>query len=496
MIVLNLINFHKDILPTNWYQRVEEIRNCAVYYIVDQKWTQLLKQDASHFIILPERLEFQIRQIYHDEENLAYVSANEEIEEVINFFKETFYKLKARENICAVYSFCANKSLEKVSREMGLYMKYIEFSALRKEAYFTVDLCWFLNNPVIYSGKEGNERYKKFNRCREDVCLKKPISPLCIFMLGAKKEMMHLIIKAYYSDYEYEIGVGLPGPRREICAGWMPDKIIALLEQKYPNQNILYREHPGHNNLSGSYKDLSYNSLDFISRCHKIVSAGSNILFEAMMLGREVADFTNIFFSDVIAHGLDYNEKCTYDDWYINFMVFDAYVPLKLLFDEKYVNWRKENPSEAEIFNCHYNFLCNGYFEVPANADLTDIFEWENVFNSRLTGCALKRDEYMTTFFELSKIRWNEQQIIICGTGKDALLLKRIVENFGGKVQEFLVMDGDRTANQYDGVNIVIWGEHDYFDSDVFIISQRRLIVQKDVLLSLRKAGYKNIICL
>ena len=96
----------------------------------------------------------------------------------------------------------------------------------------------------------------------------------------------------------------------------------------------------------------------------------------------------------------------------------------------------------------------------------------------------------------LSEINWRKQRIIICGCGRDAVIWKSIVENFGGTVFEFLIMQDKKDRECYAGKRVVIWGETQYTEQDVFIISQRNRTVQKDILIDLNKKGVKNMICI
>lgn len=127
-------------------------------------------------------------------------------------------------------------------------------------------------------------------------------------------------------------------------------------------ENILIRKHP----LDANYKynneekfniDDSKSSIEFITKCHKIVSSVSNINFEAMILGKTCYTLENMPFARFSYKNLNYNDEYVINLYDLNFLFFCYYVPFSLCLDKEYINFRLSKPSEIDIYMKHYNYI-------------------------------------------------------------------------------------------------------------------------------------------
>lgn len=500
MICVSLINFHKDIFPIGWYKMIQSCNEESIKYLVDQKWSEVLSElNDIDIEVIPYELEHELRKRFITEDELAVQFATCRIDILEAFYEEWILKHSKSNDINMVYSFCSNKSLEVFCRNNNIPMKYIELSPIREGEFYNYTLAWYLDSPVMRSKNEGIIRYRNFKKDIPLLNIDKPFPALSLMLLYLYQSEMVQFIAKYHSEEKFDIGVGLPGPRAEINNGWMPDIILKAISDntQFVGKRKLIREHPGHNEIPVSIKDKSRNSMEFVNKCQTIISSGSNITFEAMMLNKNIVDFSDIFYSDVIANDLDKLEDGhRYDDWYINFMFFSVFVPFERLFNNEYIAWRKSEPNEFEIFNDNLSYILNEMLDYEI--EIEDIYNWEKVYEKRVENSLYDnhiRENVIRVLDSFSAIDWKHEKVIICGTGKDAVIIKNIIEKIGGRIDSYLVMDKN-PMRELAGVVVNRWNDKLYEKDCVFIVSQRSMIVQKDVCQALRKEGYERIMVL
>ena len=503
MIVPVLMNFHSHIMTYNWLRNFEDNAKGTIYYIVQEKMTSRFtdrERAAQNIVIFPEKTEQQLSGQFENEIEFAYFSTRHSMNNLVTFFEDNFARLQEIEDITVVYALYKNVSLEAACRKRGLCLKYIELSALGKDNYYNFDLCRFLESEVMNSDTEGRNRYKEFDKVKSNILLEKPLTPLELLLIGTKERDVVSVLNYLLNGTEtYDIGIALPWDYKEFCGDWPKKEMIETGKTLYGDKKILYRVHPGENIDHKEYgpRDLSGSSLKFISKCKTVVSSGSNISFEAMLFGKQVIDFSRQFYSDKIINQFDIKKKCGYDDMYLNFLYFSVFTPFELICDENYVKWRCcETPDEADIFNTHLKFICERYLNISYEELNMKDNRRDFIWDMRSFTADKERNGIIDFINALSEINWRKQRIIICGCGRDAVIWKSIVENFGGTVFEFLIMQDKKDRECYAGKRVVIWGETQYTEQDVFIISQRNRTVQKDILIDLNKKGVKNMICI
>jgi hypothetical protein len=124
-------------------------------------------------------------------------------------------------------------------------------------------------------------------------------------------------------------------------------------------KELLIRRHPkGYLEYGSSLGmlDDSADSIEFISRCERIICTNSSVAFEAMLQEKPV----NLFGDSPIAC-LSYENlsKFSSRDLLIcfNYMFLGYLAPVSLLFDRDYYRWRLTHPSLRQIYIRHLEFF-------------------------------------------------------------------------------------------------------------------------------------------
>lgn len=260
-----------------------------------------------------------------------------EVLENLNFSYSKIEKLGIKPNIFLfnsdreyIQAFCEKKNIYYISTELGPFRN------------------WPLNTGIfniggIYNKKNIDTRYEQF-----------------------KNELMHsyvpiykkneIILKFFNENYEesknnafpeYDLGIAFPYSVNQYAFNKL--KEIAF---KFKG-NVIGRLHPTdpeRNNINNIILDESAKSIDFIKKCKRIVTFGSNITLEALLLDKIVFDFGNNPFSG-LAHNIisdTIEQSCRLLK--LNFYIFSYVIPYEFCYNKEYILWRLSNPSEIEIY--------------------------------------------------------------------------------------------------------------------------------------------------
>lgn len=254
-----------------------------------------------------------------------------------------------------------NETVKSVLKKYDIELIEMELSGVRIPSY-NFGLCYFQYSNK-YDDKEFNDRHKKF--IKETMVKKVPMlsRKQLINLLLTKKEINNM------RDEEYDVGVAL-GLKRDyetLSTGSITnEEILEQLSMFEDNSNIIIRKHPA--NYNYKYKneekyiiDNSVSSVQFVSRCRKIISSVSNIGFEAMILGKTTYTLGKMPFKAFGYSSLEYNDEYIINVNDINFLVFGYYAPYDLALKKEYIKFRSGNPSEYDIYMYHYNYIMNKY---------------------------------------------------------------------------------------------------------------------------------------
>ena len=132
--------------------------------------------------------------------------------------------------------------------------------------------------------------------------------------------------------------------------GWSSADLINKAMKDYGT--ILIRNHPlasmqyaATTSLGSGVMDTSNNSLEFVSKCKKIMTINSSVAFEAMLMGREVEILGDSPFARIPAM-LSGSKLLA-----LNFAVFSYLVPNRLWDNEEYIKFRLNEKDEEVLYN-------------------------------------------------------------------------------------------------------------------------------------------------
>lgn len=285
--------------------------------------------------------------------------------------------LKKHKDLKAIIVWRHNHTISLIAKKYGLKLIEMELSAVRKRAY-EFGLSYFQFSKK-YSKEELNKRYNRFMSELSKYKNKLPVL--------TRKEIQNMILSkdrlnSLKNDemYDFGIALGLNGDYETLSSNSPKneDMLKEILKIENP-KNILIRKHP----LDANYKfkneekfniDNSKSSIDFITKCHRIVSSVSNTNFEAMILGKTCYTLGNMPFARFSYENLNYNDEYVINLYDLNFLVFCYYVPYSLCLEQDYLDFRLSNPSEIDIYMRHYDYIIKKYIQKDCRkSDFADL---------------------------------------------------------------------------------------------------------------------------
>lgn len=275
-----------------------------------------------------------------------------ELEELLDrYFTEI--EEKSGEKIDAVVTLCWFKTLNNAAEKHNIKVITIEQGLFREPAYLKTAYCSFTN--LFDDEKEIGERYEKFRTEADEL----PIL--------SRKAILSLLLNNDYLGYlnyydmlpRYEAGVALG------YATWLPH----MCTTKFNDEELLYRTasvydkfivrtHPG-DPTKASYPsfiktpDNSANTIEFILKCKRIISLGSNVSLEAAFWNKVPCTALKCSSSYGQKHEVEDTQEYSIDTLYLNFFAFCFLIPYSKMMDPEYLMWRLSGPSESEIFKKH-----------------------------------------------------------------------------------------------------------------------------------------------
>lgn len=119
----------------------------------------------------------------------------------------------------------------------------------------------------------------------------------------------------------------------------------------------MVRNHPydicgGKHNAVGFVEDKSESALQFILKCKRIILAGADVDFEAMIWNKETYAIANSPY--VFMANRSWVPSVEIE--LLNFVCFGFYIPYECLGNFEYMRWRLKNPSEMEIYIHNLNY--------------------------------------------------------------------------------------------------------------------------------------------
>lgn len=254
-----------------------------------------------------------------------------------------------------------NATINKVAEHFGLEVLEMELSGIRKPSY-NLGLSYFQFSNK-YDNSELERRYKNFINETEnkDIPLLDRKNLIKLFLTQAEIDNI--------CDEEYDIGIalGLKYDYETLSTNSITnEELLQKLKSFENNNNVIIRKHPANYNYKYEKEELfkidnSISSIQFVSKCKKIVSSVSNIGLEAMLLGKTSYTLGKMPFSRFGYTNLDYNDDYVINLKDLNFLIFCYFAPYSLCLSQKYIEFRNSKPTEIDIYKYHYNYILNNY---------------------------------------------------------------------------------------------------------------------------------------
>lgn len=292
---------------------------------------------------------------YNNAMAFALTKGWQELEELLDGYF-TDIENNSNEKIDAVITLCWYPSLYNAAKKHNIPVINMEQGVFREPAYLKTAYFSFTN--LNDDDKEIEQRYSAFKK----VSQKLPEL--------SRKEILALMLEDDYLGYlnyydmipRYELGVATG------YTTWMP----FLTRTYFNNEELLYRAslafdkfivrmHPADPAKAAYPKyiktpDNSANTIEFILKCKRIASLGSNVSLEAAYWNK--TPYMELPYSSYSVRKPDFTNKEEYsmDIGYLNFFAFCFIIPYTFVMDPEYIKWRLSGPSEEEIFRKHFEY--------------------------------------------------------------------------------------------------------------------------------------------
>lgn len=285
------------------------------------------------------------------------IEENEAFESLINVKIDEIEELYGK--ISVILTWIRYPALVQCAEKRGIKVLTQELSIVRGNGYYKEVLGYF-NFVERYTSKYVCEQYEAFkNVLKSEIVLnRKEILALVL-------QTEHLDVLNRLDESIYEIGVDAD-PDRDIfflMADVSKEDMFEGIKKLVDEGNILARYHPATRpdvSELGFDVDASENSLEWILKCRRIVTAISNVGFEAMLLGRTAYILSeNVPYYIGNVHCLSNIEDGAASNEVLNYFLFGYFVPWDLMFDCEYINWRLSSPDIVEIYRYHLSYLLN-----------------------------------------------------------------------------------------------------------------------------------------
>lgn len=133
--------------------------------------------------------------------------------------------------------------------------------------------------------------------------------------------------------------------------------LIQYARERFDTADLLIRPHPGAwmRPMSQFALDQSTDSATFVSRCKQLLTLNSSVAVEAMLMERPVTILGDSPARHIAGPTLAAARRATILE--LEFLLLNYFVPYSLLFNDEYLRWRLQRPSEDEIRTYHIDKL-------------------------------------------------------------------------------------------------------------------------------------------
>lgn len=215
-------------------------------------------------------------------------------------------------------------------------------------------------------GKAGFEsRFAKFNIefTEKPVLVLESKEILALFLREDKLSYLNTHIP---KEYEFGIlgGYSIPQASSAFNQITLAEELM-LVRKWYSNDKIIIKKHPG-DPLDGTphfpnIEKIGITSAQFIQKCKRVVTAGSNVTFEAALYGVPAYDLGWSQYSFISNSSLKELTDELPDNIKLNFIAFCCLAPLELLKDINYIRKAITLNSELEMYKLNLDYYLRDY---------------------------------------------------------------------------------------------------------------------------------------
>jgi hypothetical protein len=274
--------------------------------------------------------------------------------------------------IGSVVMWRSNPSVRIAADSLGIPVIDVELTSFRHPLYRDV-AAYFQYGPRL-STDEYDRRLQAFlseDRASLPVLTRKEI--LSLFLSD------ECLPQLWEMDrYEtHEVGVALISSDAEADAqGTLRnDELLDRVGRMSPPTSVLVRPHPpSRPKIADRFElDTSKCAAEFILRCRRVVTATSNVAYEAMLLGKTAYIWGPLPFAKAAVSDRASLTEDVVDLLTLNFITFGFFAPYDLVFDREYLDWRTSRPSETDIYRRHLDHYLAKWGVDPEALHLTGL---------------------------------------------------------------------------------------------------------------------------
>ena len=270
--------------------------------------------------------------------------------------------------------------LRNVAKKLGIFSIFYEWSSIRKPLYD--QRLYFMDFQGLQQNIQLSERYHAFQDQKRELPILARKELLALFL--RKEDLCYLDNEKLLTEPSFELGVALPGNFIHYAQAHNMiniDELCARAQEVFASNEICFRFHPGHDHITipGAVHIDNGSHFDFILRCKRILSAGSNISFDVALFNRPAYDESWTMYELIANRHLEALADTIPTDEMLSFIAFCFFVPTELLWSAEYLRYRFSKPSEAELYMYHLSYCFNALsldksiLELPASDRLTAI---------------------------------------------------------------------------------------------------------------------------
>lgn len=354
LITHDYIRKHFDEIQNNILERIfdqmemrrftwEEVKDVEQYFIPDEIFDDLERRLGSHTEML-----FELnKNVYAPLDD--YLRGN---------FKQIEDNHPGEKVEGILHCLDSFKTLRNIADDYNVPLIHYSFSAIRKTMGYQQTLYQVNCKNNYWNARECESRYGKF---KEEQCHELPVfsNEELIAIIGKTHTLP--LIQLINTKPKYEMGICCEcyslTPQTFISSPYVDDDIFYECGQLFPKDKIKVRSHAIHlNTIQVDRSEVHNDPASMMLSCKRSTAVQSQIILKTLLWKR-----TAVMKKDFMAFSFlcekDYTSENVVDIKGLNYFLICYLIPSGLMFSDEYWKWRLNNPTEAEIYWKHLEFL-------------------------------------------------------------------------------------------------------------------------------------------